>query len=357
MLTGVGDTTASRDAGAHDAKPRPDPDDAQKPTSLRQITRRSWRYLLRRTLREFLRDECPDLAGGLTYYGVLAVLPALIALISTLGVVGQQSASVSTILDLARRVVPASSLEVIRPVLERLAQGSGATVGLVLGVAVALWFVAGYVGAFGRAMNRIYGTSEGRPVWKLQPLMLLVTVLLGLLCLLAVLVLVLSGPVARAVGDVLGVGSTTVAVWNVCKWPLLAGVVVVVIALLYYITPNVRQPRFRWLSPGALVALVTWFCGSALFGLYVSNFSSYDAVYGSLAGVIVFLVWLWVSNTALLLGAELDAEIERVRELQGGIEAEREVQLPARDTRASVRQSAKLDSDHAEARRIREDHQ
>ena len=332
---------------------RPEPDASGKPTSLKQITTKSWRYLLRRTVREFFRDECPDLAAGLTYFGVLAVLPGLIALISTLGVFGQRSASVSTILDVARRVVPSASLDLVRPILERLTQSSGATLGLVLGIGAGLWFVANYVGAFGRAMNRIYGISEGRPIWKLQPLMLLVTVLLGLLSFFAVLLLVISGPLARAIGAVLGLGSTAVLIWNICKWPLLAGIVLVVVALLYYITPNVRQPRFRWLSPGALLAIVTWFCGSALFGLYVANFSSYDAVYGSLAGVIVFLVWLWVSNSALLLGAELDAEIERARELQAGIGAERHVQLPPRDTRASTKERAQLERDHAQGEEIR----
>lgn len=347
-------TTRGDDGPVVEQGGRPDPDASSKPTSLRQITTKSWRYLLQRTLREFLRDQCPDLAGGLTYFGVLAVLPALIALISTLGVFGQRSASVATILDVARRVVPAASLGLIRPVLDRLTQNSGATLGLVLGVGAGLWFVANYVGAFGRAMNRIYGISEGRPIWKLQPLMLLVTVLLGLLCFFAVLLLVISGPLAVAVGNVFGLGSTVVLIWNICKWPLLAGIVLVVVALLYHLTPNVRQPRFRWLSPGALLAVVTWFCGSALFGLYVANFSSYDAVYGSLAGVIVFLVWLWVSNAALLIGAELDAEIERARELQAGISAERNVQLPPRDTRASSKGRAQLERDRAEAAEIRQ---
>ena len=333
---------------------RPAPDAAGKPRSLRQITARSWRYLLRRTLREFLRDECPDLAAGLTYVGVLAVLPALIALIATLGLFGQRSASVTIILDVASRVMPASSLDVIRPVLERLTQSSGATLGLVLGLVIALWFVANYVGAFSRAMNRIYGIAEGRPIWKLQLLMLLVTVLLGVLCVLAVLLLVLSGPLAEAIGAVIGLGSTAVLLWSIGRWPLLMAIVMVIVALLYYLTPNVRQPRFRWLSPGALVAILTWFGGSALFGLYVANFSNYDAVYGSLAGVIVFLIWLWVTNCALLLGAELDAEIERARELQAGIRAERRVQLPPRDTRASTKQRAQLDHDRAEGALIRE---
>jgi membrane protein len=349
----VAQTAGGEDHSVVVGEGRPEPDASGKPTSLKQITTQSWRYLLRRTVREFFRDECPDLAAGLTYFGVLAVLPGLIALISTLGVFGQRSASVSTILDVARRVVPSASLDLVRPILERLTQSSGATLGLVLGIGAGLWFVANYVGAFGRAMNRIYGISEGRPIWKLQPLMLLVTVLLGLLSFFAVLLLVISGPLARAIGAVLGLGSTAVLIWNVCKWPLLAGIVLVVVAVLYYITPNVRQPRFRWLSPGALLAIVTWFCGSALFGLYVANFSSYDAVYGSLAGVIVFLIWLWVSNSALLLGAELDAEIERARELQAGIGAERHVQLPPRDTRASTKERAQLERDHAQGEEIR----
>jgi len=352
----VAQTARGQDLPEVTGPARPDPDAPGKPTSLNQITTKSWRYLLRRTLREFLRDECPDLAAGLTYFGVLAVLPALIALISTLGIVGQRSASVLTILDVAERVVPTAGLDLIRPVLERLTQSTGATLGLALGIAAGMWFVASYVGAFGRAMNRIYAISEGRPIWKLQPQLLLVTVLLGLLCFLAVLLLVISGPLARAVGSVLGLGSTAVLIWNICKWPVLVGIVLVVVALLYYITPNVRQPRFRWLSPGALLAILTWLGGSALFGLYVANFSSYDAVYGSLAGVIVFLVWLWVSNAALLLGAELDAEIERARELQAGIGAERDVQLPPRDTRASTKQGAQLERDHAEGEEIRQQH-
>lgn len=348
----VADSEDPRRAGRR----RPEPDARGKPTSLRQISRRSWRYLLRRTLREFFRDEALDLAAGLTYYGVLAVLPGLIALISMLGILGRGPESVATILEIAGRVVPATGLDILRPVLERLTQSSAATLGLVLGVLGALWFVSGYVRAFGRAMNRIYATHEGRPVWKLGPLMLLVTVVLGVLCICAVLLLLISGPLAGAIGDVLGLGSTVVLVWNVAKWPLLAAIVTVVIALLYYITPNVRQPRFRWLSPGALLAILTWFLGSALFGLYVANFPNYDATYGSLAGVIVFLVWIWVTNIALLLGAELDAEVERARELQAGMVAERTVQLPPRDTRGSAKAAAQHEQDVAAGRALRAAH-
>ncbi|MBA3530146.1 MAG: YihY/virulence factor BrkB family protein [Propionibacteriaceae bacterium] len=335
---------------------RPDPDADVKPDSLTEISRRSWRYLTGRTLREFLEDDCLDLAAGLTYYGVLAVFPALIAVISLLGVFGQGPQSVTTILDILQRIIPASGLEVIQPFLEKLTQTSGATLGLVLGVAGALWFVSAYVGAFGRCMNHIYDIREGRPIWKLLPLMGLVTVVLGVLCLCAVLLLILTGPVARAVGDVLGFGSTAVLMWNIVKWPVLVAIVFLVIAVLYSATPNVRQPRFRWLSPGAVLAILTWFAGSLLFGLYVSNFAHYDATYGSIAGVIVLLIWLWVTNIALLLGAELDAEVERARELQGGIRAERTVQLPPRDTRVSDKAAAKHKQDVTGGRKLRKDY-
>jgi len=346
----------SDDRSEATAAERPEPDAPRKPTSLAQISRPSWKYIGRRTLREFLRDDCADLAAGLTYYGVLAALPGLFAIVSMLGVLGQGPESAAAVLDIAERVVPRSALNVVRPEMDRLTQSSAATVGLVLGLVGALWFVSRYVAAFGRAMNRIYDIREGRPLWKLLPLMILVTVLLGTLCFCAVVILLVSGPLARAIGDTLGLGSTALVIWSVAKWPLLAAIVVVVIALLYYITPNVRQPRFRWLSPGAVLAITAWFGGSLGFGLYVADFHNYGTTFGSLAGVIVLLVWLWVSNTALLLGAELDAEVERARELQAGIGAERSVQLPLRDTRTSDKVAAQQDSDVAAGRELRRRH-
>ncbi len=287
---------------------------------------------------------------------MVAVLPGLIALISLLGVVGQGPESVATILEVAREVVPASSLGTIEPLLQGLTQTPRAALALVLGILGALWFVSGYVTAFGRALNRIYTIREGRPIWKLQPLMILVTVVLGLLCLCAVVLLLISGPLARAIGQVLGFGSGVVLVWNIVKWPLLVVIGVLVIALLYYLTPNVRQPRFRSLSPGAALAIVVWLAASAVFGIFGANFSTYNAMYGSLAGGIVFLVWSWLTNIALLLGAQLNAEIERVRELQGGMVAERRVQLPARDTRGSEKEPVQRRKDVDAGREIRERH-
>ena len=182
-------------------------------------------------------------------------------------------------------------------------------------------------------MNRIYEVEEGRPIWKLRPVMLLVTLVAVVLVALVALALVVTGPAAQAVGDAIGLGSTAVLVWNIAKWPVMLVVVVLIVALLYYATPNVKQPKFRWISVGALVAIVVWVLASAAFGFYVANFSSYNKTYGSLAGVIVFLLWLWITNLALLFGAELDAELERGRELQAGVAAEETVQLPPRDTR------------------------
>jgi membrane protein len=257
-------------------------------------------------------------------------------------------------LQILRDVGASSAADTLEPTLTQLSQSQNAGVGLVIGLAAALWSASGYVGAFGRGMNRIYEVDEGRPIWKLRPAMLLVTVVTVLLTAVVALGLVLTGPAAQAVGDAIGLGSTVITVWNIAKWPVLLAVVVLIVALLYYATPNVKQPKFRWISVGAIVAILTWVVASALFGLYVANFSSYDKTYGSLAGVIVFLLWLWITNLALLFGAELDAELERGRELQAGMAAEEVIQLPARDTRKSDKAAQKERTDVERGRRLRE---
>ncbi len=202
-------------------------------------------------------------------------------------------------------------------------------------------------------MNRMYEVEEGRPIWKLRPVMLVVTLVLVLLAAITMLGLVVSGPVATAVGDQIGLGSAALLAWNIAKWPVLLLIVALIVAILYWSTPNVRQPRFRWISVGATVAIVVWVLLSAVFGLYVANFSSYDKTYGSLAGVIVFLLWLWLTNLALLFGAELDAELERGRELQSGIAAEETIQLPPRDARNIRKAEKKRRKDIEKGRQIR----
>ena len=330
--------------------------DEQGPDSPTDLTRQSWVYVLRKTAREFSKDQCTDLAAALTYYAVLAMFPAFIALVSLVGLVGQGQQTVHTLLDVLRQVSPGTA-KTLAPMLTSLASAQKAAgVAFVFGLLSALWSASGYVGSFGRAMNRIYEIREGRPVWKLRPLMLLVTLVALVLAAAVALALALTGPAAQAVGSAIGLGSTAVLVWNIAKWPVMLAAVVLVVAVLYYATPNVKQPKFRWISVGALLAILVWVVASALFGFYVAGFSSYNKTYGALAGVVVFLLWLWITNLALLFGAELDAELERGRELQAGLPAEDTIQLDPRDTRNIDKADAKEAEDVQRGKEIREAH-
>jgi membrane protein len=331
----------------------PEPDAPEKPASPTDLTKPSWRYVVRRTIREFSDDQCTDIAAALTYYSVLALFPAAIAILSLVGLADQGDETVNTLLQILRDVGAGSAAQTLEPTLVELSKSQSAGLGLVIGLAVALWSASGYVGAFARGMNRIYEVDEGRPVWVLRPVMLVITVVTVLLSAIVALGLALTGPAAQAVGDAIGVGDTAVTVWNIAKWPVLLAVVILIVALLYYATPNVRQPRFRWVSVGAVVAIVTWVAASVGFGFYVAGFSSYDRTYGSLAGVVVFLLWLWITNLALLFGAELDAELERGRELQAGMPAEDVLQLPPRDTRKIDKAARKERTDLERGRRLR----
>jgi len=331
----------------------PDPDDERKPDAVTDLHKRSWFYVLRKTLHEFSEDQCTDLAAALTYYAVLAVFPAMIALISILGVLGQAEAAVRTVEDTLKPLVSDTVLNTIMGALNGVATSQGAGLALVSGLATALWSASGYVGAFSRAMNRMYEIEEGRPFWKLRPVMLLLTLIAVTLMAVALLMLIVSGPVAESIGNVVGLGSTALTVWSIAKWPVLALIVVIIVALLYYATPNVQQPKFRWISVGAGVAILTWVLASVLFAFYIANFSSYNKTYGSLAGVIITLLFLWITNLALLFGGELDAELERGRQLQAGMPAEEELQLPARDTRNIEKAEKKRDKDAALGREIR----
>jgi len=337
---------------AAESRTAPDPEHPDKPDAPTQLTKPSWKFILRKTIREFSDDQCTDLAAALTYYAVLALFPALLALVSLLGLVGQQGKT-EELINVLSDMGAGSVAETIREPLQQLTQNSAAGIGLIIGIAGALWSASGYVGAFGRAMNRVYEIKEGRPFWKLRPLMIVITLASVILAGLVAIGLVVSGPLARAIGDAIGLGETAVTVWNIVKWPVLLLLAALVVAILYYATPNVKQPKFRWISVGAGIAIVTWVVASALFGLYVSQFSNYNKTYGSLAGVIIFLLWLWITNLALLFGAEVDAEMERGRQLQAGIAAEEDIQLPPRDTRVIDKNEAKDDRDIEQARQLR----
>lgn len=332
----------------------PDPDDSRKPDGPTEVTKRSWGYVLKKTLREFGADQCTDLAAALTYYAVLALFPGLLAIVSILGLFGQAETTTTAVLDIAGGFVSPDVLDTVRGPLQELTSSSAAGLAFVTGLVGALWSASGYVGAFGRAMNRVYGIDEGRPVWKLRPTMLGITLVTVALLVVAGLLLVLSGPVAEAIGDAIGLGAVALTVWSIAKWPVLIVIMVVIIAVLYHWSPNVRQPKFRWTSLGSILALVIWALASTGFAFYVANFSNYNKTYGALGGVIVFLLWLWITNLALLFGAEFDAELERGRQLQAGIEAEETLQLPPRDTRLSEKKAKKHAEDVADGRELRE---
>ena len=283
---------------------------------------------LKRTLKEFSEDNLTDWAAALTYYGVLALFPALLAMLSIIGLLVDPA----TLTDALTAVIPGAAATTIKPVIEQIAGNTAAGFGVIFGVALAIWSASGYVGAFTRAANVIYETPEGRKVWKLKPLQLLLTLIGVLFAVVIVAAVVLSGPVVKAVGRAIGLGDTAVTVWNIAKWPVIVVLVALMIAILYYAAPNARLRGFKWVSPGAGVALLIWAVASALFAFYVANFGSYNKTYGALAGVIIFLVWFWLTNVALLFGLELDAEIERTRELKEGVpRAEKEIQLDARE--------------------------
>ena len=301
----------------------------QGPTDLKKP---SWSGVLKRTIREFQEDELVDRAAALTYYGVLAIFPALLALVSVLGLVGQSATQ--PLIDNLAKVAPGQAKDIVTTAIENLqkSQGTGGVLFLV-GLATALWSASGYVAAFMRASNAIYEIEEGRPIWKKGPVRVGVTIVLVVLLAISALAVVVTGGLARRVGELLGIGSTAVTVWDIAKWPVLLLIVSLMFAILYWASPNVKQPGFRWLSPGGIVAVIVWVAASAAFAFYVANFGSYNKTYGALGGVIIFLVWLWLSNIAVLLGAEFNAELERGRQIEAGHPADKEPFLEPRDTK------------------------
>jgi membrane protein len=304
---------------------------ARAPSSPTQLSFRSWWAVLKRTISQFQSDNLSDWAAALTYYSMLALFPMLIVLVALLGLVGQAHTIDTLIGSLDRAGLRGIANSIDKPLHDVVAHKGGA--GALLGFALlaSLWSASGYVGAFMRAANAIYGVQEGRPFWKRRPLQVVMTLGTVLMLALVAIALVLTGSLAVAVGEAIGVGKSAVDIWDIAKWPVMLMVVMTMFALLYYLAPNVRQPRLRWVTPGGILGVLLWVAASAGFGVYIANYGSYDRTYGALASVIVFLVWLWITNVALLLGAEFDAELERERELAAGLPAREKIQLPPRE--------------------------
>jgi membrane protein len=319
----AGNTSAGSDRISEDGtNGRP-----EQPTDL---PRPAWGGVLKRTLREFNGDHLTDLAAALTYYGVLAIFPMLIVIVSVLGLLGK-SVTQSLINNLGA-VAPGAARTILTNAIHNIQSHQGAAgIAFIIGLVLALWSASGYVAAFMRASNVIWDVPEGRPIYKTLPIRVGVTLVTVLLVTLSALAVVLTGSLASKVGGVIGVGSTAVTIWDIAKWPVMLLIVACILAILYYAGPNVRQPGFAWVSPGSALAVVLWVVASGLFALYVSEISSYNKTYGALASVIVFLVWLWITNVVILFGAELNAETERGRQITGGHPEDKEPYLPLRN--------------------------
>jgi membrane protein len=307
-----------------DAEGTPD-----QPTDL---PKESWGAVLKRTGKEFGDDKLTHWAAALTYYGVLSIFPAMLALVSLLGLIGENATQ--PLIDNVNELAPGPAQDIVIGALEAVQGNQGASgFAFVVGLAGAIWAASGYIGGFMDASNAIYDAPEGRPIWKKLPIRVGITLLMLVLLAGLALMVVVTGPVAREVGNLIGLGDTAVTVWDIAKWPVMVLLVGLMFAVLYWAAPNVRQAGFRWVSPGGLLAVGLWILASLAFAFYVANFGNYNETYGTFGGVIVFLVWLWISNIAILLGAELNAELERGRAIKGGMDPRHEPYVELRDDR------------------------
>jgi membrane protein len=320
-------TDSRKDPGKDSPTRGESADPPEQPT---ELGKRGWWGALRRTIKEYQTDNLSDWAAALTYYGVLALFPGMLVLVSLLGLAGQDAQQ--TLVDNVRELAPEQMRAVLESAVQNVQDGQNtAGVLAIVGVLGALWSASGYIAAFMRASNAIYDVPEGRPIWKTTPLRVGLTLLFAVLLSVCALGVVISGSLAEQIGNLLGFGSTAVTVWSIAKWPVLVVIVSFMFALLYWAAPNAKQ-GFRWVSPGGVLGVVIWIVASAAFAFYVANFGSYNKTYGSLAAVIIFLVWLWISNIALLLGAEFNAELERGRAISTGHDPEQEPYVELRDT-------------------------
>ncbi len=343
----------TRAEGHHPRTEQPHLEDL--PYSPGRLTRPAWRLVARSTIHGFMSHGLADMAGSLTYFGLLASAPGLVALVSVANLFGQGRKAVDALLSTLDDVSSGSALALVANPLRALGQSPAVGLTIVVSVLLSIWAISSYVAAFGRSLNRIYEVVEGRPIWKLKPFQLLVAMALIVLVVIAVAALVLTEPIAEGMGDRFGLGSGPLTTWSIVKWPMLVITVVLIVMVLNYATPNLHQPKIRWLSAGASLSVIVLVGVSLLFSLYVRDIAHFDHTYRSFAGFVVVLVWLWISNLTLLFGAEFDAQFERARELQSGIVAEGHIQLPHRETEASERAARNRQGDIELGREVRED--
>jgi membrane protein len=335
--SGLGNAAAPSAPGNAAAVSAPGPDAG--PDKPSQLGGRGLFGALKRTLRQFSEDNLSDWAAALTYYSVLSIFPGVLVIVSILGMVGDNGQE--TVQKSVREIAPKQIQSLLDQVLSQVSDPGTAGLAAVIGIVVAFWSASGYVGAFMRASNAIYDVPEGRPIWMTLPIRLAVTAVVGLMLIASVVIVVFTGAVAKVTGDAIGLGSAAVTTWGIAKWPVLILIVSLMFAILYWASPNARTGGFRWVTPGGVFAVVLWLVASAAFVFYLAGFANYEATYGALAGIIAFLIWLWISNIAVLLGAELDAELERGRAIAAGHPADQEPFLQLRDDRKLKKGSEK----------------
>jgi membrane protein len=295
---------------------------------------------LRRTFKQYSQDNLSDWAAALTYYGILSIFPAALALVSVLGLLSNNGQT--TAKNTVQQIVPNAEIQkLVLQVLDQVDDPGTAGLAAIIGIALAFWSASGYVAAFMRASNAVYDVPEGRPIWKTLPIRLAVTAVIGIMLVVSVFIVIFTGSVAEAVGNAIGLGSQAVTAWDIVKWPVLVILVSLMFSILYWASPNAKTGGFRWVSPGGIFAVVLWVLASVAFAIYLANFANYNKTYGALGGAIAFLVWLWISNQAILLGAELDAELERGRAIAAGHPADDEPYLRLRDDRKLKKGSEK----------------
>jgi len=304
---------------------------SDEPDDLNDLNKTSWFGVLKRSVKEYSNDNLSDWAAALTYRGVMTLAPAVLIMVSVLGLLGKSTTD--KLLTNIGQLTPGGVQSVLQQIIDSVQHRGTAGLAAVIGLVLAFWSASGYVAAFMRASNAIYGMGEGRPIWKTVPVRIAITLLMVVLALLGAVIVVFSGPLADKTGHALGLGHTALTVWSIAKWPVLVVIVSLMLAILYYAAPNVKQPGVQWISPGGVLAVLIWLVVSAGFALYVAHFGSYNKTYGSLASVIIFLVWLWLTNVAILLGAEFNAELQHARAIQAGQPADQIPFAEPRDTR------------------------
>jgi membrane protein len=324
------DDKATRDARSQ--APAEDP-----PESPAKLPKRSWFRVIKGAGKEFSDDNLSDTAAALTYYAIQSIFPAALVLVSLLGFLSENT--VNQLVNNLGEVIPGSARGTIQQTIQTLTESSRSAAGLafIFGLVLAIWSASGYVAAFMRASNVVYDIPEGRPIWKTLPTRVITTVVGLVMIIMAAIIVVFTGPVAQQAGEVLGLGSAAVTVWSIVKWPVLLVIMMLMVAILYWAAPNAKQ-GFKWVSPGGVFGIVIWLIASGLFAFYVANFGNYNKTYGTFAGIIIFLIWIWISNIAILLGAEINAELARARAEVDGLPEGAEPYVELRDTR-------KLDED------------